>query len=96
MVFVMRKRREIVLASMSLSSTFFCVITTHAPLPRTAIAVSLSFTALNAYSTWYSRPSGEKIVMCRSKPAELTAANASGLPSKSSNEQPTNTTKGKQ
>jgi ATP-dependent 26S proteasome regulatory subunit len=51
MVLVMRNNREMVDASINLSSTFFCVITTHADAPRTAIAVSLSFTALNAYST---------------------------------------------
>jgi hypothetical protein len=58
---------EIVSASKSLSGTFFGVTTAAQSLPHTAMAVCpLDLTALKAYSTWYRRPSGEKIVMWRS------------------------------
>ena len=41
-----------------------------ASAPRTAIAVSpMLLAALKAYSTWYSRPSGEKMVLQASKEA---------------------------
>ena len=53
--------------SCSLSGTLRCVSTMHESVPRTPMEVSpLVLMALKAYSTWYSRPSGEKIVMCRS------------------------------
>lgn len=41
-----------------------CVTKQTVSVPRTAMAVSpLLFAALNAYSTWYSRPSGLKMVL---------------------------------
>ena len=55
------------LASSSLSGTFFWVTTHTQSAPRTASDVRATlFTALKAYSTWNSRPSGEKMVMCLS------------------------------
>jgi len=45
------------------TGTFFCVITTQLSSPRIATAVCPApEMALKAYSTWYSRPSGEKTV----------------------------------
>ena len=43
-----------------------CVTKQTLSVPRTAMAVSpLLLAALNAYSTWYSRPSGLKMVLQR-------------------------------
>ena len=39
-------------------------------IPKLVIFAELI--ALKAYSTWYNLPSGEKIVICLSKPAEWT------------------------
>lgn len=59
-----------VLASKSLSGIFFWEIITVESLPQTPMEVKLEeLIALKAYSTWYKRPSGEKMVMCLSKPA---------------------------
>ena len=53
--------------SCSLSGILRCVSTTTESAPRTPIDANPDvLIALNAYSTWYSRPSGEKIVMWRS------------------------------
>lgn len=50
----------------------FWTAMTAVSLPLTATEVKLvELIALNAYSTWYTRPSGEKIVMWRSNPALL-------------------------
>lgn len=52
------------MGSVSLSGTLCCVTKQTVSVPRTAMAVSpLLFAALNAYSTWYSRPSGLKMVL---------------------------------
>ena len=47
------------------SGTFFCVTNTTLSLPRTATLVRPEVVCahLIAYSTWYSFPAGEKIVM---------------------------------
>ena len=53
--------------SIILSGTFFWTAITTLSSPRTATAVNcVCFTAFMAYSTWYNRPSGEKMVMCLS------------------------------
>lgn len=52
--------------------TFLWVTQTAESTPFTATEVRPAWLmALKAYSTWYRRPSGEKIVMWRSKPALL-------------------------
>lgn len=57
--------------SKSLSGIFFCEMSTAESLPVTPMDVMLAeLIALNEYSTWYNLPSGEKMVMCLSKPAE--------------------------
>ncbi|CAH2011069.1 unnamed protein product [Acanthoscelides obtectus] len=62
----------IVPASMSLSGIFLWVTQQAVSTPFTATEVRPAwFIALKAYSTWYNLPSGEKIVMCLSKPALL-------------------------
>merc|ERR1719219_491094 len=54
----------------NLSEIFFCVTTTAVSLPLSPTDVKPAWLiALNAYSTWYRRPSGEKMVMCLSNPA---------------------------
>ena len=54
------------------SGIFFCVATQTESTPRIPTVVSPDdLAALMAYSTWYSLPSGEKMEMCRSYPADL-------------------------
>ena len=68
---VIWKRYDTVAGSNNLSGIFFCEIKTAESLPVTPSDVMLArLIALNAYSTWNKRPSGEKIVMCLSNPAE--------------------------
>ena len=55
-----------------LTGTFFWVTTHTESFPRTPMdVIPAAFTALNAYSTWKRRPSGENIVMWRSYPPPL-------------------------
>lgn len=68
---VIWNKYDTVAGSNNLSGIFFCEINTAESFPVTPMDVMLAeLMALNAYSTWYNLPSGEKIVMCLSKPAE--------------------------
>lgn len=51
--------------SNSLLVTFLSAAKTIPSLDKMPIAVPACDIASSAYSTWYSRPSGEKIVVCR-------------------------------
>ena len=61
-----------VASNCTLSGTFFSVATAAVSTPFTATEVVAPWLiALKAYSTWYRRPSGEKMVMWRSNPELL-------------------------
>ena len=56
-----------------------CVTKQTLSVPRTAMAVSpLLLAALNAYSTWYSRPSGLKMVLQRAVDGREDSVNRAG------------------